>query len=45
MAVTLTPADLARLDEIAPPGVAAGDRYDAHGMALLDSERGGRNAH
>jgi pyridoxine 4-dehydrogenase len=45
LAVTLTPADLARLDEIAPPGAAAGDRYDAHGMALLDSERGGRNAH
>ena len=45
LAVTLTPAELARLDEIAPPGAAAGDRYDRHGMALLDSERGGSNTH
>jgi hypothetical protein len=39
LAVTLTPADLARLDQIAPPGAAAGDRYDHHAMTLLDSER------
>jgi len=28
LAVELTPADLTRLDEIAPSGAAAGDRYD-----------------
>jgi len=28
LAVELTPGDLARLDEIAPSGAAAGDRYD-----------------
>jgi pyridoxine 4-dehydrogenase len=44
LAVTLTEADLAQLDAIAPPGAAAGDRYDAHGMASLDSERGGQRA-
>ncbi|HZT18635.1 MAG TPA: aldo/keto reductase [Dongiaceae bacterium] len=37
--VALEPGDLRRLEEIAPPGAAAGDRYDAHQMALLDSER------
>jgi aryl-alcohol dehydrogenase-like predicted oxidoreductase len=37
----LTPDDLAKLDQAFPPGVAAGERYDAHGMALLDSERPG----
>jgi pyridoxine 4-dehydrogenase len=44
LAVTLTEADRAQLDAIAPPGAAAGDRYDAHGMASLDSERGGKRA-
>ena len=45
LAVKLTPADLARLDEIAPHGAAAGDRYDAHAMAMLDSEHGGSDTH
>ena len=40
LAVTLSPEELARLDEVVPPGAAAGDRYDAHAMAMLDSERG-----
>ena len=33
--VTLTPADLARIDEIAPKGAAAGDRYSAESMKML----------
>jgi len=33
--VTLTPADLRRIDEIAPHGAAAGDRYSAEAMRLL----------
>jgi aryl-alcohol dehydrogenase-like predicted oxidoreductase len=33
--VTLTPQDLARIDEIAPKGAAAGDRYAAETMKLL----------
>ena len=36
----LSPDDLARIEEAVPPGVAAGDRYDPHQMAMLDSERG-----
>jgi aryl-alcohol dehydrogenase-like predicted oxidoreductase len=35
-AVTLTPADLAALDEIAPKGKAAGARYAEVGMRSLD---------
>jgi aryl-alcohol dehydrogenase-like predicted oxidoreductase len=38
--VTLTPEDLARLEKAVPPDAAAGDRYDAGQMAMLDSERG-----
>jgi len=34
-AVTLTPADLARLDEVAPPGAAAGTRYPEAGMKAV----------
>ena len=34
--ITLTPAELARIDEAAPPGVAAGDRYPEHMMSALD---------
>jgi len=34
-AVALTPADLARLDEVAPPGAAAGTRYPAAGMKAV----------
>jgi aryl-alcohol dehydrogenase-like predicted oxidoreductase len=36
-AVELTPADLARLDEIAPPGAAAGGRYVHAGYTYGDS--------
>jgi aryl-alcohol dehydrogenase-like predicted oxidoreductase len=34
--VTLTPEELARLDEILPAGAAAGDRYHAQGMATVN---------
>ncbi|MDX6268865.1 MAG: hypothetical protein QOD28_88 [Acidobacteriota bacterium] len=34
--VRITPADLARIDEIAPKGVAAGTRYPAAGMAAIN---------
>jgi aryl-alcohol dehydrogenase-like predicted oxidoreductase len=37
----LTPKDLAEIERAVPPGAAAGDRYDAHQMSVLDSERGG----
>jgi aryl-alcohol dehydrogenase-like predicted oxidoreductase len=37
--VTLSADDLATLDRAFPPGAAAGDRYNTHGMATLDSER------
>ncbi|MDQ2932241.1 MAG: aldo/keto reductase [Gemmatimonadota bacterium] len=33
--VTLTPADLSRIDEIAPKGAAAGDRYAPESMKTL----------
>ena len=35
----LTADDLARIDRVVPPGVAAGDRYDPAQMVHLDSER------
>jgi aryl-alcohol dehydrogenase-like predicted oxidoreductase len=35
----LTPADLAAIEKAVPPGAVAGDRYNAHGMSALDSER------
>ena len=38
----LTPEDLARLAKAVPPDAAAGDRYDARQMGMLDSERGAR---
>jgi aryl-alcohol dehydrogenase-like predicted oxidoreductase len=34
--IKLTPGDLARIDEVAPKGVATGDRYSALAMATLD---------
>jgi aryl-alcohol dehydrogenase-like predicted oxidoreductase len=34
--VVLTPADLARLNEVAPRGIAAGDRYHPQGMRALN---------
>jgi aryl-alcohol dehydrogenase-like predicted oxidoreductase len=35
----LSDDDLAAVERAVPPGAAAGDRYDAHQMAVLDSER------
>jgi len=35
----LTEDDLAAIERAAPPGAAAGDRYDERQMAMLDSER------
>jgi pyridoxine 4-dehydrogenase len=37
----LTEDDLAEIERAAPPGAAAGDRYDERGMAMLDSESSG----
>ena len=37
--LALTPQDIARLEKAVPPGAAAGDRYDARQMSILDSER------
>ncbi|MET9497003.1 aldo/keto reductase [Streptomyces sp. NPDC006552] len=37
--VTLTPADLAAIEQAVPAGAAAGERYPAAQMAHLDSER------
>lgn len=39
LALRLSAADLARIEAAVPPGSAAGDRYDAGGTMLLDSER------
>ena len=36
----LTADDLAGIERALPPGAAAGDRYDARQMTILDSERG-----
>jgi aryl-alcohol dehydrogenase-like predicted oxidoreductase len=38
--VTLTPADLAAIEQAVPKGAAAGARYADAQMAMLDSERG-----
>ena len=35
----LSDGDVARLEQAIPPGAASGERYPAHGMATLDSER------
>jgi aryl-alcohol dehydrogenase-like predicted oxidoreductase len=37
--VVLTDSDLARIEEAVPAGTAAGERYPAEQMAILDSER------
>jgi aryl-alcohol dehydrogenase-like predicted oxidoreductase len=37
--VTLTPAELGRIEEAIPPSAVAGSRYDEHQMRILDSER------
>jgi aryl-alcohol dehydrogenase-like predicted oxidoreductase len=38
--IPLTPADLAAIEQAIPKGAAAGERYAAAQMAMLDSERG-----
>jgi aryl-alcohol dehydrogenase-like predicted oxidoreductase len=38
--VVLAPNDLAAIEQAVPKGSGAGDRYNAHAMASLDSERG-----
>ncbi len=35
----LAPEEVARIERAVPPGAVAGTRYNAQGMALLDSER------
>jgi aryl-alcohol dehydrogenase-like predicted oxidoreductase len=37
--VTLGDADLSAIEAAVPKNAAAGERYNAHGMAMLDSER------
>jgi diketogulonate reductase-like aldo/keto reductase len=37
--VRLSAADLAAIERAVPAGAAAGDRYNKHGMASLDSEK------
>ena len=37
--ITLTPEESAALEAAVPPEAVAGDRYDQHQMAALDSER------
>jgi len=36
----LTSEDFSRIETVTPPGAAAGDRYNAEQMGMLDSERG-----
>ena len=40
LAVELTEEDLVAIERAVPPDAAAGDRYNAQQMAVLDSERG-----
>jgi pyridoxine 4-dehydrogenase len=44
LTLDLTADDLAQIEQAVPLGAAAGERYNAHGMAALDSERGGGGA-
>jgi aryl-alcohol dehydrogenase-like predicted oxidoreductase len=37
--VTLTAADVERIEAALPPAAVAGTRYDEHQMRVLDSER------
>jgi aryl-alcohol dehydrogenase-like predicted oxidoreductase len=39
LAITLTPADLTRIEGALPASAVAGTRYDEHQMRILDSER------
>jgi aryl-alcohol dehydrogenase-like predicted oxidoreductase len=38
--IVLSAGDLVAIERAVPPGAAAGDRYDANQMKMLDSERG-----
>jgi aryl-alcohol dehydrogenase-like predicted oxidoreductase len=38
LSVTLTPDELARIDELAPKGAAVGERYNAYSMRTIDSQ-------
>ena len=40
MAVPLSTTDLTQIDQLVAEGAVRGDRYDAHALAALDSERG-----
>jgi aryl-alcohol dehydrogenase-like predicted oxidoreductase len=37
--ITLSPADMARIEEAVPASAVAGTRYDEPQMRMLDSER------
>jgi aryl-alcohol dehydrogenase-like predicted oxidoreductase len=37
--VTLTPAEIAHIEEAIPVSAPAGSRYDEHQMRILDSEQ------
>jgi hypothetical protein len=37
--IELTPDELAQIETAVPPTAVAGERYDEHGMRMLDSER------
>jgi aryl-alcohol dehydrogenase-like predicted oxidoreductase len=39
LSVTLSPADLSRLEDAISPSAVAGTRYDEHQMRMLDSEK------
>jgi aryl-alcohol dehydrogenase-like predicted oxidoreductase len=39
LALDLAPAELAAIEATVPAASVAGTRYDAHQMAMLDSER------
>ncbi len=41
----LSPGDLAEIERLVPKDAVAGDRYNAQGMAALDSERGAGRPH
>jgi aryl-alcohol dehydrogenase-like predicted oxidoreductase len=43
LSIELTPDDIGQIEAAVPPGAAAGDRYAAEHMALLDSERRAAN--
>ena len=40
LALTFSDAEMARIEQAVPAGAVAGERYNTHQMAMLDSERG-----